>query len=465
MADPITQPGGLRPANDDEQVTRDFLNDMQTMGLSATFNLLLARLLKDVAGGAYDSGFFGDDCKAEKGAGSLDVDVAAGFGVFYDTTESDPHELIYKPIVVRAAFTQALSAHDPADPRIDIICLAPARDDDESATVYIYGGGTASKNTRRRLGCAVQVVEGTPASSPATPSTPTGYIKIAECAVPAASGDVVVTDTRIPLRLTRDLAGPPGGNYHHNWVPGSSSELAVTSGSYPNVSIAAGQADINGREYDYAAQSEAMTTSDGTYYVFAKADGTITHGLVSGYASRAAAEAAEEAAVLATVVVSTGGGTTTVTDARYRAPFDGDSHIEDDSVGGAKLSFNFIQADLTVNAEASDQINIDLVTQNMDGDAVSPPAPDGFLYLVEIYTSTMAIEDSGDFSLFEDGSGSMVHPSIPSPTGRAVLETDGSGELTIGIGDNTTTSTDTLVVAVTPWNFPGPTVKAIVTFS
>lgn len=406
MPDPITNPGGHRKLNTNEQVTSDAWNDHGKQINNTIFNLVLARLLQDDAGGTWEDGFFGDDCLAQKGSGSLDVDVAAGWGFFYDSSESDAFDPIYKPIVVRAAFTQTLAAHDPADPRIDIICLAPATDDDESASVFVKSGGsvsTSSLSTRTRWGYEVQVVEGTPASSPSVPSTPAGHVKIAECTIPAGSGDVAVEDTRTELQLTKALASPPATEYHHNWVPGSGTELQVTAGTYPDVSIATGDADIEGRSYSFAADTLTLPTVDGTYYVWAAADGTFGAALTSDYSAyiggpRLGAEREEVAAILATAVVDTSGGTVTVTDARWRAPY-GTEQLEDGAVSEAKVGFTVVRPQVTEGAwgmsGGNSTVNITVQLIDIEGNNLASQT----CVLVELVDSSMAELPSGSWSL------------------------------------------------------------------
>lgn len=207
MADPITAHGGRMKWNTGESIGA---TDLERMGQIASQSLFhtLARFFRNNTGDP-QSGFFGDDCLVSA-VGGLDVQVAAGLGLIYDAAESDGYDTHYKPIVVAAADVQTLAAHDPSNPRIDLVALAPATADEDSQTDQVKDPGTGavssqSINKRVRHSYALQVVQGTPAASPSAPATPAGYLAVAEVTVPAGAGALTVADARDVLVLTTNL--------------------------------------------------------------------------------------------------------------------------------------------------------------------------------------------------------------------------------------------------------------------
>lgn len=173
-----------------------------------TMEALFGRLFLN--GTTLRNGFFGDDCLVTS-SGGLNYSVAPGLGFFYDATITDEFTAQYRPIVVPSAITGTLDAHDATNPRIDIICLAPAftTDVSESITVRASDGSLTTPTADRRslYYRAIQVVAGTPAGSPSAPAVPTGYLRLCECAVPAVSGDIVVTDSRALMVLSQGALG------------------------------------------------------------------------------------------------------------------------------------------------------------------------------------------------------------------------------------------------------------------
>lgn len=187
--------------------TQDVLR-MQNGARQVAIELLIGRLY--LSGGALPTGFFGTDCLASS-SGGLNYSVAPGLGLQLDTTITEAFTSQLRPIVVGAAITGTLGARDATNPRIDILCLKADYDTDTSESINVMAGdGSTSASTadRRSLySYAFQVVAGTPAGSPVAPATPTGYIKIAQCAVPALSGSIVVTDYRPLLVLDSAAIG------------------------------------------------------------------------------------------------------------------------------------------------------------------------------------------------------------------------------------------------------------------
>lgn len=184
-------------------LTSTDLTRIQNAARETAIELILGRLYLN--GTTLRDGFFGDDCKVTS-SGGLNYSIAAGMGVMYDSGVSDAFTTQYRPIVNPVAATGTLGAHDASNPRIDIICLAPAlsADTNESISVKASDGSISSTTANRRAlySRTVQVVAGTPGASPTAPSTPSGYLKLCECAVPAVSGSITVTDSRALLVMS-----------------------------------------------------------------------------------------------------------------------------------------------------------------------------------------------------------------------------------------------------------------------
>jgi len=161
------------------------------------------------------SGFLGDSfqVRAESPA-SMNVTVRAGYG-FQDNTGDVPVAIgsitglddrsSYKPLVLSATQTIAVPAADPTNPRIDIVEVAYDRYLTDSLSRDILNTGTGQfvatlvdktlawlQDGRTSVNGAAKInyKTGTPAGSPAAPSTTAGYIKIAEVRVDALATSI-----------------------------------------------------------------------------------------------------------------------------------------------------------------------------------------------------------------------------------------------------------------------------------
>ena len=203
----------------------------QNAARQTALDVLLGMLYQ--SGSALANGFFGSDCLVSS-SGGLNYSVATGMGLFYDGTITDAFTAQYRPIMVPTAITGSLGARDATNPRIDIICLAPDLTTDTSETVSVMAGdGSTSTTTLNRRSLyyrAIQIVAGTPAASPAAPSTPSGYIKIAQCLVPAAAGAITVTDYRPILKLSPDAIGA-GAVTTASLADGAVTNVKITDGT------------------------------------------------------------------------------------------------------------------------------------------------------------------------------------------------------------------------------------------
>ena len=347
MPAPITRPGGYLNTDTGEKILASDLDRVGGMALQSLWDGWLALLLRDGAGDP-TTGFAGTDCAVILSVVPLTVQVAAGIGFYYDTATADEFGPVYRPIVVGAAVATDLAAHDPADPRIDIVCLAPAYADDQPESRSVKDPATSVVSTqtvqkRKRANYTLQVVTGTPAASPAAPATPAGYVKIAECDVPAAVGNAVIRDRRPLVQPGTDWVADPSAEYATNFVPGSGNELKVSQTTVASASVLVqlGAAVVQGRRRKYVQQSVVVTANATgvTRYdaVVANSAGAIVvtvGGASSGSAVIAAGDCqlAEIAAPNAFVTIVDAN----ITDSRVRRPV-GNAQIRALSVGTAEI--------------------------------------------------------------------------------------------------------------------------------
>jgi hypothetical protein len=353
MSDTLQNPGGRANWTTYQQVKAERLNNIGDMALQSLTHIL-AWLFRDQVADAPQSGFpKADDCKVT--AAGLVLSIAKGIGFYYDSAETEAFQPHYKPIVVSSATNTTLDAHDATNPRIDIVCLAPATDTDEAASCFLKTAGTVTTtaiDTRQRWTHTLQVVKGTPAATPSAPATPSGYLKIAEVLVPAVSGAVTVTDTRPILTFGHAWSADPAAEYvdSDGFVPGTGNELVVsaTSPASLNVRVAAGEVVCNGaqgtKRYRYNATTLAVSAAHATLarvdLVVADDDGTlkVVAGTPAGSPvapSPGAGQVPLAQFVVAALASSIANGD--ITDLREREPF-GPSQLRAAAVTTPKLA-------------------------------------------------------------------------------------------------------------------------------
>lgn len=341
MSHPRTRPGGHVQFDTGEKITSLDLERIGTMAEQGLY-AFLARLFQSGLSGNPIQGFPGDDCLVS--VSGLDLTVAPGWGLYYDTAATDEFGPIYKPIVV-AGETVTLDAHS-GSPRIDIVCVAAAMDEDQPSTRSVKAGdgsiSSQSVNKRATWSYAIQVVKGTPASSPTAPATPTGYLKLVEAYLPATTGALVLNDTRPRLRWGHDMITDPPADYARNWVPGTSTELLVEAVSGMTIRVLAGEAYIQGYRYYYPRQQLTVSAAHATLTrydsVMADADGTLQ--IVAGTPGFGAAPQPDADQVrlttieVAATVTTIGSGD--ITDDRLRTWLQ-DEHIPAAEISSSKL--------------------------------------------------------------------------------------------------------------------------------
>lgn len=279
-------------------------------------------------------GFLGDSFRVgPESPASMNIVVRAGYG--FQNNGSDVPAAIssitglddrssYKPLVLNAAQIIAVPTADPTDPRIDIVEVAYDRYTTDSSSRDVLDTGTGQfvatlvsktlaflQDGRTSVNGAAKInyKTGTPAVSPAAPSTTAGYIKIAEVRVDAlatsiaenkitdlrkmlfpggigmASGTVTMPATGVSLLPTlSNLQAPPGVDVIARGVAvaGSQVEIAVRAGA--QVAGFTPQASllylVTGSEFRHAAitvtSSAVATSGDATAYADAAVSAPVT---------------------------------------------------------------------------------------------------------------------------------------------------------------------------------------------
>ena len=214
----------LDPGNIFSDLDIDLIGDSIVGALARL--LLLANY--DVGAGESPSAVLGEygggsgHLLVEQGVGQLDYTVQTGMGFIstpgnIESTPFVPDEFL--PVILRAAASGTLAAHDPALPRIDVVAVS-------SATLDSTGEHTEGRLTRdpisgdiadpspevdirRSYSGAVSVIEGTPAAEPVAPAAGPGVLVLAHILVPATTGPVVVHDRREFFQAGQLFRGSP----------------------------------------------------------------------------------------------------------------------------------------------------------------------------------------------------------------------------------------------------------------
>lgn len=153
-----------------------------------------ARVTRQLVSMVGTEGVVGDGYSVtQRGAGAnMSVDVAAGFAFVQGDDQANQGRYL---CVSEQVENLAVTASDPSNGRIDIVCIVVK---DPNA------GGAAGDEV------VLQVIAGTPAGSPAAPTTPDSAFKIAEIAVGAGVTTITnadITDTR-GVRSSATLVPP-----------------------------------------------------------------------------------------------------------------------------------------------------------------------------------------------------------------------------------------------------------------
>lgn len=461
MPTPLDTPGGEKLWVAGELITLVSQRRIQWIADQGVLNLLAAGLLWDLANDAPRNGFLGDGCAVSVVAG-LNIEVAAGIGFFYDATITDVFKASYLPIVVAAAdSSQSCDARD-ANPRIDVVSLAPNTDTDTTESVGTKVGGvigSSSTAQRQFYTYTMTITKGTAAAVPVAPATPTGHVKVAEINVPATVGALVVRDCRPILQIGDRIAPVPGREYHSNWVPGASSELEVTESATPSMvlRVAGGAADIYGQRLRFAPQTVTVTTAHATLdrhdLVLAYADGTMS--VLAGTPAFPATtpDTPVDAVCLARVNVDatvTTLGTAVIYDTRLRYPINGADHVADATLTAAKQSVVPVIPYLSAAAEAGDVITVTGSLKDADGVAVQRIQR---LYIT-LRTNELA-ESSGYGIAVTTGTRVTSAHGVAGSASGMLIDTTSTGAFVLDITDSTTGANRGRWLRVEPVNTPG----------
>lgn len=192
--------------NDGQEITFEDLNAVSSALERTIYDRLFYRLLQKV-----EDAFLDDSLLVEY-ATATSVTVRSGVGFQSDGTQTSPEpnkRLIYND----ASATQNIAAPDASLDRIDIISVKAAIADeltesrkfkDEITEVVTDENLVVQKDWE----ASFVVTAGTPHASPSVPSTPTGYIKLAELdvtAVTGLAGGGAVTDKRTLLPMAGEM--------------------------------------------------------------------------------------------------------------------------------------------------------------------------------------------------------------------------------------------------------------------
>jgi hypothetical protein len=185
-----------RKFNDGGEITHDDLSAVSSSLEIELYERVLFQLMN-----RQENKVFGDSFQVAY-ASATSVTVKAGVGFQTDGTQVDP-EPQKRLLYVESQLTKNLSTPDASNPRIDIVCIKAERatiDTDTRKYKDLLGNvSNTTQDIETDWEAEVTIVAGTPASSPAIPSTPAGYIKLAELAVAASTGmagAASVTDKR-----------------------------------------------------------------------------------------------------------------------------------------------------------------------------------------------------------------------------------------------------------------------------
>ena len=350
--------GKRRNFTSGELATEEAIDNIGSIGSQQLLHVL-AELLWDEVADAPRSGFPGSACQLDNGATDLEVVLAPGVGLMHDTAETDEFEPHYKPIVVDAADTFSVDAHD-SQVRYDLVSLAPLVEADEPGTVTVkdVSSGiisTTSSTLRRRWGFTRVVTKGTPSVSPVRPPTPTGHVPVAYLRVPASTGTVLVEDARPLLTLGQGWHPGPGEAWGMDHVIPSASarsngELIVTSTGTLDLSVAPGDAVVDGVRVTHpiaellSATPDATNQRIATVYIDSAGAVGIKHGTPAPSLPVAPSLAADEYG-LADIFVgaaATAIGTGDITDTREIGEYIGEGQLRDNAVSGDKIKPNAV---------------------------------------------------------------------------------------------------------------------------
>ncbi len=189
---------GRRNFNDGQEVLIADLNAIAKCLERDLFERFLHRML-----GQVDDAFFEGSFKVSR-TDSDTLAVAAGLGLQYDSSQSSP-ESKRRPLVLSSAGSVNITTPHATLDRIDIISVKAALVDELTESRRFKDAVTDEISdedmvVQKEWEAEIVCTAGTPHASPSVPSTPAGYIKLAEVRVTASSGIAAsgaITDKRV----------------------------------------------------------------------------------------------------------------------------------------------------------------------------------------------------------------------------------------------------------------------------
>lgn len=171
--------------NDGQEIVQDDFNQIAQASETELYDRIAFQL------GLKQENFCFDDSFLVEYLSSTSVTVRAGVGFQTDNTQTSP-EPKKRLLALASQATKTLAAPDGANPRIDIVSIKATRvvtateNRNFKDVTEVLSVQSMDVKSDWELDCVVTT--GTPSGSPAIPSTPAGYIKIAELAIAAGTG-------------------------------------------------------------------------------------------------------------------------------------------------------------------------------------------------------------------------------------------------------------------------------------
>lgn len=205
--------------NTGQEIVSEDLNSLQSRLERGTYDRIIYELM-----GRKSNGFFQDGFIVSR-VSSTSVQVKAGLGFqSADTGSKDP---VQKPLVLDSNSTVNIDTPDSSNPRIDIISVKYNRFNSETESRKFKDEFTDNISTQNFTVSTdwkadILYTAGTAAGSPSAPSTPAGYVKIAEIYVSASTGIAAsgaLTDSRSILPIATGVSD--SGDSEYNAIVGT----------------------------------------------------------------------------------------------------------------------------------------------------------------------------------------------------------------------------------------------------
>lgn len=270
----------MRYFNDGQEIKLDDLNGITT----ALERDLYERVINELLGSASSHVFYKGAFRVTR-TSSTGLSVANGLGFQYDGTQ--PATASKRRMLWTTSPTAlSISAADPSHDRIDIVCVRVDQTAEVTATRNFKNGSTdavtaQSMTVQMDWSPTFSVVAGTPSVSPAVPSTPTGYVKLAEVYVTAVTGIAAsgaITDKRTVSNRTNGRKITSVSSAYSVLIE---DELILANGTF-NVTLPAA-ADAYDSTNGVGRQFTIKNIGSGTVTVVGTIDGEANQALASQY--------------------------------------------------------------------------------------------------------------------------------------------------------------------------------------